>query len=1484
MVSTYSLDLLKILASFVASRFFYKVSNLLTAASANPSTIPFWGSPNAMNDINLAMLDLAQGSNQLASIPIYAWVIFIHQSTGSIRLQSMADSAATYTTSANLQSLASAAVNTLQLPDMISRVGSSLPRLYGNSAEAALENDMRESLLSMLSYSIDNGLLEYEQEVVGSLLSLLDADRSYWAPLGHRTLDTVSPKMIATNLLGPWIESALSRFPLEAAPLIRFMKAFLLVGSSASSAYIQFSSIFDTQIKGFTEQLNPDFSAYDEADIDPSNGYFIQLLGELPLFISRFQAAHAHGASNGGALVLASQTSWEPLSVMDIGTQGEVLGNQERPLIVDWAWSFNPLDYLIDWLATAAPGSQQVLFSSLAPPSQDDCCDIISLCTTMLSTLKDSNDLNFNAEEMAKALLDTTPRGFEDGKDIISIVFEIFEYQLQQHREQSSGDASSDLLTRCVEFIHATSFFRPARVWPLLARSQLLDLNGSDPSLVAIVTNSEMVKGDYAFLQSCIKLFERLVDLAVAQDAMKSPSQVSTVKLTRFATEANGARTRYIPAKTVKNIIIGYLRIMISVFENSQFWQFASGSQRVSVNVSLMQSFEKILKATYGFLQPEDLRSKDGNVLADCAIKLTDLCLTSGPADGLVTPIISILSSPLLEVGGMLDPIDDELYLEKSTVLNLCSTILRVAIYTLHEESLLERRLFKAAPLLAKLYATASPLHSPVAQLMDVLLTAALRHDRPPPSLLGHMGAATAKSFLSLLTRLSKPCATEEQQLSTWKLLSTVVSSQQQWFALYLLTGKAPRDIISNDDPHSTGCSGQAVFKYALDQLSTKFSVVPSAKEQGLRVALAMLEFVSQSYNHWPWAVTTLKQHPKFILSLTEYFARLGRFDIVAGTMTWHTSIGAAIAEILTMHLHTARQSGDVKPALSLVNKLGYVKNYAFKPPQYNWSLQNLLKRNVSSVTGTLDISKFQHTLAFPAEYGSNFFYDVPMAMALINAAKQPSGRQSLPQSFAKDFEHTNMDISKVDAQMQLHKKCKLLVIELAHALPKDPKLDLMDPLLDILSDVLKYMDMKTTLSSAIYDNLSRSQVDLALILLQRLVSLKNTSKLKDLVDQFPAIWQSVSSIISNFDLVYTSKTADVNRKVLRILFLGIQPLTKWRGKEPDLAASARATVVNRLAATTYTQLLEIVTEVVAKGFKSLAGLIHENSASSSPSDFALLTAMLQTILAVPGIETIHSPMVLQFQNTEVSRYASSLFSWSDQLLVDGDPVYGEHSILFLLELSSIPSMAEGLAVDGILSQLSSANLMALYSRPQGAGPFDNPPRAHSIWARGILPLCLNLLSAVGAPIAAEVVSFLSQSSPQLARLAHELNNTNSSMGTRPSDTHMTLTTAAETHTLSLLSAAIDHVRASGGAAEIPPELPRDVWDPKAIREDVEEWLSARSVRRDWIVPVTERDAELASLKPVDPASRCESRLEERVWAELQGAKDCLRGGGVGLE
>ena len=155
----------------------------------------------------------------------------------------------------------------------------------------------------------------------------------------------------------------------------------------------------------------------------------------------------------------------------------------------------------------------------------------------------------------------------------------------------------------------------------------------------------------------------------------------------------------------------------------------------------------------------------------------------------------------------------------------------------------------------------------------------------------------------------------------------------------------------------------------------------------------------------------------------------------------------------------------------------------------------------------------------------------------------------------------------------------------------------------------------------------------------------------------------------------------------------------------------------------------------------------------------------------------------------------------------------------------------------------------------------------------------MNLLDAVGPPVAGEVVSFLNQYPNQLQRLVSSIANRRAPIGTRPGDTHLTLNMAAEAHSLALIWLVVERYRAAGpGTAAFVPEIPALEWDKASIKEDVEDWLQGSVSLRDRILPANEREAELSRMRPVDPASRCENRLQERVWAEFRGVVDCFAG------
>ncbi len=86
--------------------------------------------------------------------------------------------------------------------------------------------------------------------------------------------------------------------------------------------------------------------------------------------------------------------------------------------------------------------------------------------------------------------------------------------------------------------------------------------------------------------------------------------------------------------------------------------------------------------------------------------------------------------------------------------------------------------------------------------------------------------------------------------------------------------------------------------------------------------------------------------------------------------------------------------------------------------------------------------------------------------------------------------------------------------------------------------------------------------------------------------------------------------------------------------------SSNRAIPQEESGATTSQIVLAVFEHVVAQGFRDLAALIHEYAAGSSPSDMALVTAILQACLGVPGIESCHDQIMGFINASNTARVA----------------------------------------------------------------------------------------------------------------------------------------------------------------------------------------------------------------------------------------------------
>lgn len=419
-----------------------------------------------------------------------------------------------------------------------------------------------------------------------------------------------------------------------------------------------------------------------------------------------------------------------------------------------------------------------------------------------------------------------------------------------------------------------------------------------------------------------------------------------------------------------------------------------------------------------------------------------------------------------------------------------------------------------------------------------------------------------------------------------------------------------------------------------------------------------------------------------------------------------------------------------------------------------------------------------------------------------------------------------------------------------------------------------------------IFSKLQSSRVDFALSMLQRLVEFGAHGP--EMVGLLAVVWEAMRACGTTYENALIHDHTDYYRGLLNVLFLALQfhvakpsaaaPEFEAKQTKPDLSPDLSI-------------VLEVIKVVIAQGFRSLTTYLHDEPQRCSPKDFAIITAILQTALRVKDAERLYEHIVFHIEDNDTARYATTLFSWADQLTVEGDPIYGELSIIFLVELSAIPMLAEYLAVEAVLMKLSTSRLTRILGQAKAFGPFDPVPRLYAIWREGFLPLCLNLLFHVNRA-APEVAAFLNQFEGRLAQAADSFASVHAGTTTKTTRTlssaaasaqaekRICLSMASEAYSLALISFILERYRAAGPSAGVDTQAIQELkWDKSQLKEDIEELLSRRASLRARITATTEKEVELARQKPLHAAaSGAENRLEEKIVDELQAALTCLTG------
>jgi nuclear pore complex protein Nup188 len=837
--------------------------------------------------------------------------------------------------------------------------------------------------------------LDYSPEIMESVLGILTgtSDGLSWLSTESLSPET-DPKTAFVNndiLMDKIFHIARSRFPYETVPFLRLCRA-LVSGHSVDDDGLPRVLEELENMNTFTQIVSPGFQGYETIRED-ENANFVSLIRSLPMLKGSLHN-YLPGNETSNALVVSGS------SRIPTATVGQVI-SESKPAVVMWQHQYSCLSYLGSWLEEWCENG-----AVSSGWDAESGTEIIGLLADLVASAKDVRAQD-SVGTTAKRILEMASDGLSRQGDIISVVLDIFERNLQSIGTQGDAASTLDPIMACLRFIQEVLKVLPSRVWPFFSRSSFIGSDGKGGVMSGVISAMEIPSGEYPFLVSCVNLFEAAIDDAASRAVLrKSPGSVAG-KSTIVADCSAG-----IPSHVMRSILLNFTRIMVEIYNSNGNWRFNFPEQRFKINGMLAASFDRILYYAYGINDSAKLESKITGVFSASAAYLLDLLRPRSTADLPFNPILRLISDGL-----QTPPTLHMRYLtliesQVNSTLNLCIKLVQAARLAEQPASLLEEQLFKATPVLVKLYALHDAYRLPVVGLLEILITSAASDpDNEPPSLVGHLGAESSCLFLDVLSQLDKPLADDSLLLSVWRLLATFVSKRQQWLAVFILTGASPRQTLKKSDKvEGPAMRGTPFLQMALDKLANIDKEEP-------QVALALLEFVSRAQENWPWATPHLKNHPQFFISIVNYVSKLKISSLSVTDQIYVTRIAAVVADISAVYLHSAKEARDWSFVKTLIPLVQWYAKDAVDVSAYNYSLHANLKKNFESRYTGCKMIDFKRTPLVSRTLGSDYYYDLSMGQKLLSFDFAWTGG-SRNQGFAEEFARANINLSLVEAQV----------------------------------------------------------------------------------------------------------------------------------------------------------------------------------------------------------------------------------------------------------------------------------------------------------------------------------------------------------------------------------------------------------------------------------------------------------------------------------
>ncbi|RMZ76428.1 hypothetical protein DV737_g4828, partial [Chaetothyriales sp. CBS 132003] len=1292
-------------------------------------------------------------------------------------------------------------------------------------------------------------LLGYSPDLLSTQNTLLECQLPAIDPAGSFIRDRL--------LMESFFDTATARFPYESLPLLQLCKSLARanVFDDEGTQYVTFRL---RQLDFFTQVATDGFAAYHTIRED-ENANLVTLGQSVGIF-----DLQQHN------LLTSTEVDESGLIVIPAKSIGEVI-SESIPPTIKWQYTYPGFALLGKWIEMHREGVLRGIVSDFEDPDS-----IIAVVISLLVALLQNTYSHVKATKSREAAQNACDKLLEDCSewlhadvDLVNCIFELSEHQLQAARGQVSSIASRDLLAACVDFFTFYAKIYPSRAWPQITRSSLFSVSGAKKNVLSFSGAIEVPTQDFRLLEASSQLFGTMLDVAL----VLSPRDENAIPSAgRLSAGQRLART------TLSNCV----EVMLLALEALNSWSFQNFKQKQIIFASVTASFYNTINYAFGSGEKADAVTPSKAIFMPAATALVQALQNPG--------LQSPGSGPLLQqlVSAVVDPKDVDILgnalAPTENTIQLLNLLLRCACRNDDSGNDFHSRLRDSLPLLVRLPLSQFSRAEKTCMLLSTVLTSI---HPGATSILGHLGAASSVAWLDTLRHLSEKPQQPIKPTVPWGIYSSLVTQEQQWIAIALITGAPPGPHSKEQTPPKLQTQGKTYLQRAINTLSKPSAVDPQE-------LASLLDFLLEAQRNWPSVSDSIAAESALIPALIEWICRRDVSRKQEIDQAFHNRVAALVTELAVLHFHRSITLRNEQAFTAFIPLLNWLAENGVAVAAYNISLHANLKKNFSMKYPNLEADYFRSSGLVPHPYGDDYFYDLELADKLIGDNPFWKSQGSGAQSFRAEFERANINLSIVDSELLLLRSIQYLSAEHASFFARNTNVARI--LSTMVSNCL-VSNSRPMPAEKLFDTVFQIRADIAMTLLRALVSAqaKGSHCLSLLQDAWNALRfrnGSYEKAILNGDLQYW-------RSCLNILLLCLHFHTEKKPKKPPPNAGLQGAALAVIDPSS-TLFVEIARDIVGGSLPVVVTALQsrhqdrnrsqEDDADSTvgAKDVALLLTICQTILRIPTLSQFVVQLSEAYISTGAAQTCISLYSWSHLLLENDEPVFATLSVRFLASLSSLVLLAEDLAVEGIFTRLLNAKFtQRLQNIPNGIAHLDRRPHGsllYSVWSQGILPICLSVLHHVGGGVADEVSNFLNQFPTQLNRATGSLSGTPSP--TLVSGSLLTLPLVTEVSTLSLVSYVLSSFRDAGASAAVDPDsiLPLEAFDQhkRALADDVRNVLQQnREDRVVRTVPTNEREAQWQKTGLVNGRTgkmdlKVGNVLDDKIVGQLRQAQICL--------